>query len=159
MKLICALDHAMNVKNVLGQYCKRIEIAGSIRRKCPEVNDIEIVCIPDIARWGFQFGALVKSWPKIRGEPTGKYTRRHLPCGMELDLFMCQEGNWGLIYLIRTGSASFSKRIIGIDLPKKGCHSEGGWIYKGTERIETREEVNVFDLLGMTYSEPEKRLW
>lgn len=157
MKFAYAHDHAMNVKNVLGQYCKRIEIAGSIRRKCEDVNDIEIVCIPDIARWGLEFVRLVKSWPKKIGEPTGKYTRRALPCGMALDLFMCQPENWGLIYLVRTGSRNFSTRIVGVELPRAGYYSNDGFAWRGKEKIVTREEVDVFDLVGMKFIDPEDR--
>jgi hypothetical protein len=37
---------AINICHKLHPYCDRINIAGSIRRKKPEVKDIEIVCIP-----------------------------------------------------------------------------------------------------------------
>ncbi len=31
---------------LIGPYCERIEIAGSIRRRRPDVGDMELVCIP-----------------------------------------------------------------------------------------------------------------
>jgi hypothetical protein len=43
------------------------------------------------------------------GQPTGKHTRRILPCGMKLDVFMVTADTWGLQLAIRTGSAAFSK--------------------------------------------------
>ena len=38
-----ALEIAEKTKAQLAPYCERIEIAGSIRRKKPDVGDIEIV--------------------------------------------------------------------------------------------------------------------
>src|SRR3989304_1550303 len=100
MKLAQAQDIAEKYLNLLRPHCLRIEIAGSIRREKLDVKDIEIVCIPqDVAG----FVAQVKQWPKVRGEPTGKYTQRNLPEGIKLDLFMAEERNWGNILLIRTG--------------------------------------------------------
>lgn len=43
MKLEQALEIAEKVKALLAPHCERIEIAGSIRRKKPDVKDIEIV--------------------------------------------------------------------------------------------------------------------
>ncbi len=46
MQLDKALEIAEKTKELLAPYCERIEIAGSIRRKKPEVKDIELVAIP-----------------------------------------------------------------------------------------------------------------
>ena len=46
MNLQQAQQIAERIKSELAPHCDRIEIAGSIRRKKPEVKDIEIVCIP-----------------------------------------------------------------------------------------------------------------
>ena len=46
MKYEEALKIAEEVKALLAPHCLRIEIAGSIRRKKPEVKDIEIVAYP-----------------------------------------------------------------------------------------------------------------
>ncbi len=48
MKLDKALEIAERTKKLLAPYCERIEIAGSIRRKKPEVKDIELVAIPKL---------------------------------------------------------------------------------------------------------------
>jgi len=46
MKLQQAETIAKNFLSEIKEFCERIEIAGSIRRKKPEVNDIDIVLIP-----------------------------------------------------------------------------------------------------------------
>jgi DNA polymerase/3'-5' exonuclease PolX len=75
---------AERVKAELAPYCERIEIAGSVRRRKPQVKDIELVAIPrqvTADRFGDEtatdpaFCALVNCWTKIKGEPMGKYTQ------------------------------------------------------------------------------------
>lgn len=51
MKLEDAEKVARNVLGLMGPFCKRIEVAGSIRRRVSDVKDIEIVCIPSWADW------------------------------------------------------------------------------------------------------------
>ena len=146
--------------NLLKPFCSRIEIAGSIRRQKSEVKDIEIVCIPqDVAG----FAAQVKQWPKVKGEPTGKYTQRNLPEGIKLDLFMAEERNWGLILVIRTGPAEFNRSWL-YQAKEKGLRCEDGFFRDYTETgrngqiIECREERDLFKLIGMNYVEPKYRI-
>ena len=155
MKLAQAQDIAEKYLNLLRPHCLRIEIAGSIRREKLDVKDIEIVCIPqDVAG----FVAQVKQWPKVRGEPTGKYTQRNLPEGIKLDLFMAEERNWGNILLIRTGPADFSKWIMGTKVRKAGFRQKDGYLQKGGQIIVCREERDLFKLIGMNYVEPKYRI-
>jgi DNA polymerase/3'-5' exonuclease PolX len=85
-----ALILAEEALNALKPYCERALIAGSIRRMKPEVKDIELVAIPKQVPAGLfgdtlevdpDFCAAVCRWPKVKGEPTGKYTQRGLPGG------------------------------------------------------------------------------
>jgi len=89
MMLQLATHAADQVAEQLRPFCKRLEIAGSVRRKAPEVRDLEIVCIPDTRHY-LAFQTLVNNWPKVRGQPDGRYTRRKLVRhNIELDLFIC----------------------------------------------------------------------
>src|SRR5687767_9873869 len=100
-----ALEIARRAEAALAPYCQRIAIAGSIRRQRPQVKDIEIVAQPLqepadlfghelVAHQGFC--AVVNQWRAIKGQPTGKYTQRRLPDGINLDLFIADPDNWGL---------------------------------------------------------------
>jgi DNA polymerase/3'-5' exonuclease PolX len=81
MKLNEAKATAEKYQNLFKPYCSRIEIAGSSRREKPEVKDIEIVATPgDIE----SFAKEVNKLQKVKGEPTGKYTQRILPEGINL---------------------------------------------------------------------------
>jgi len=154
MKYGDAIAIAKKYKDLLSPYCSRIEIAGSIRRAKPEVGDIELVAIPkDIEG----FANEVNKLEKVKGEPTGKYTQRILPEGINLDLFIANERNWGLIFAIRTGSADFSHKVLATGWVKKGYHSVNGMLIKDGKEVEVREERDLFDLIGIPYMGPELR--
>lgn len=155
-----ALKIATAALERLRPYCVRIEIAGSIRRKKTEVKDIEIVAIPKPFGIGlFENGIamVVNQWVKVRGELPCKYTQRVLPEGIKLDLFFAEEGNWGIIYAMRTGSAEYSHRVLANGWVRQGFHSEDGYLYRNGAKYEVREEEDLFKLLGLMYVEPEER--
>jgi len=156
MTLLQAQEIAISVVQKLRPFCNRIEIAGSIRRQRPEVGDIEVVLIPNPSKL-YDLYEAVNSWQKVKGKVGGKYTQRILPEGIKLDIFMCQESNWGNIYAVRTGSAEFSHQILARGWVKAGYRSDGGFLYKGDERICVREEKDLFDLICVQYVEPEFR--
>lgn len=167
MKLAQATEIAERIKALLGPRCERIEIAGSIRRRKVVVGDIEIVCIPKTFESGLfmggdtivdpEFCALVDRWPAVKGFPTGKYTQRVLPEGINLDLFIARPENWGLILAIRTGSAEFSRHMLASGWVRAGYCSFCGMIRKGEQAIPIREERELFDLIGLPWSEPWER--
>ena len=169
MNLYAARKIAESVVLKLSPYCDRIQIAGSIRRERPEVNDIEIVCIPkryesfDLLgnSEGFlpiqEFVHTVRQWGKVRGEPFGKYTRRVLPEGIELDLFMVTKDNWGLILAIRTGSADYSHKILARGWTAKGYRGEGMLIDPNGNPVPVPEEVDLFRLIGIPWATPRMR--
>ena len=155
-----ALEIAEKVKALLAPHCERIEIAGSIRRKKPEVGDIEIVAIPkpyDIGLFESGIATVVKQWEKVKGELPCKYTQRILPEGIKLDLFFAEPDNWGNIFAMRTGSATYSHLELASRWSSMGYKSEGGYLHRDGERIAVREEEDLFKLLGIPFVEPEQR--
>lgn len=160
MEYLKALKIAEKVKNLLSPYCERIEIAGSIRRKKPEVKDIEIVAIPKPYDTGlFESGVatIVNKWQKVKGELPCKYTQRILPEGIKLDLFFAERGNWGLIYAIRTGSADYSHKVLATEWVKRGYKSENGFLMSKGKQILIPEEKDLFNRIGISFVEPELR--
>ena len=155
--------------------CERIEIAGSLRRKQPEVGDIEIVAIPKYQTDLFgeqgeklQVDLLLLGWP-IRMHKNGSRYKQFDFCGSEgtpytVDLFLVTPEAWGVQLLIRTGPASFSKKMV-------TQRMRGGWkpdyLFVRDGRVwgrssndlplNTPEEQDVFDLWQMDYIEPEER--
>jgi DNA polymerase/3'-5' exonuclease PolX len=156
MKYDEALPIAEKLVELLILGCKRIEIAGSIRRLKPDPSDIEIVAIPDLlpARPLFgipyqstQLGMILSSLELgddeniklhrcLGGDKYQKYWVS-IDCGrtwcIKLDLFLVTPpAEWGVLYLIRTGPSEFSHWIVtpqsvGGGMPD-GYHLEGGRI-------------------------------
>lgn len=144
----------------LKPHCIRCEIAGSLRRKCDKIGDIEICLIPKPYQTGlFEDGvaSIINQWEKVKGEMPCKYTQRILPEGIVLDLFFAEEGNWGTIFSVRTGSAEFSHRVLATAWSDRGYKSEGGYLYQNGKKYETREEKDLFERLSIKYVEPEFR--
>lgn len=151
---------ALEVLEQLKPHCERIEIAGSIRRKKIEVGDIEIVVIPkpySTCLLESGIATVINQWQKVKGELPCKYTQRILPSGIKLDLFIAEEGNWGSVFAIRTGSADYSHKVLANGWVQQGFKSEGGYLFKDDERYEVREEKDLFRLIGIPYVEPEDR--
>jgi len=163
MILSQAQQIAERIKSYLSPHCYRIEIAGSIRRKKPEVKDIEIVAISKPYQIGlFEDGlaSIVNKWEKVKGElqfGKCKYTQRVLPDGIKLDLFFAEPENWGLILAIRTGSADYSHKVLATGWVKKGYKCVDGYLWHGRDKYNCREEIDLFNRIGVTYIEPEFR--
>jgi len=155
-----ALDIANKVVEQLRPHCERLEIAGSIRRKKPQVKDIEIVAIPlpyDTGLFESGIATVVNQWKKVKGELPCKYTQRILPEGIKLDLFFAEKGNWGVIYATRTGSAEYSHKVLASGWFKRGYNSIDGWLHSGGNAVATPEEEDLFEKAGVEWVEPELR--
>lgn len=135
-----ARDIAIIICQELSPFCDKINIAGSIRRKKPEVKDIEVICVPkkveaydmfgDVIGFGVcsNFTKKVKSLGKIKkGNTEGRYMAIELPQGINLDLFMPEKNDYIRQYVIRTGSADYVSNIIAVGWRKIGwCGSDVG---------------------------------
>lgn len=167
-----ALKMANQIKSELAPHCKRIEIAGSIRRKKADgIKDVEIVCIPKSYNVGlFRSGiaTVIEQWPKVKGDLPCKYTQRiYATHGNEIikvDIFFATPENWGMILAIRTGSAEFSHKVLATAWSRKGYESREGILYKEDilyndrgNAVQIREEIDLFRLLGIDWVDPENR--
>lgn len=168
MKLAKARELAEEAMEKLVPVCERISIAGSIRRECANVKDVELVVIPakvpgglwgDIPEVDPRFYKTVDQWTRIRGHAQGKYTQRLLRGMLRLDLFMACPMNWGLILAIRTGSAAFSHKVLAKRWCREGLMSDEGMLRRREtgEIIPVREERQLFHMIGMDWIHPRDR--
>ena len=161
MNLAAALAIAEDIRAQLAPHCHRCEIAGSIRRRKPEVKDIEIVAIPkpyDIGLFASGVAKVVDQWKAVKGQLPCKYTQRILPDGIKLDLFFANPDNWGLIYAIRTGSADYSHKVLAAGWSARGFRSHEGMLYSRVGHpIPMPEEEDLFKFLGIPFCKPEDR--
>lgn len=158
------MAEAQRIKSLLEPHCERIEIAGSLRRECDLISDIELVAIPkpyDTGLFEDGLASVVNQWEKVKGEmdyEKCKYTQRILPSGIKLDLFFAQKGNWGNILAIRTGSADYSHKVLATEWVKQGYKSENGFLTRdGKYPIMFYEEEDLFKFLGLKYIHPRER--
>jgi DNA polymerase/3'-5' exonuclease PolX len=169
MKLKQAEQIAEALKADLTPYCEKIKIGGSIRRKKPEPNDIELICIPKFAEIGtgqttlsgdettstenvlFSHLAIHYSVMKM-GE---KYCQLGTQ-GIKVDVFTATPKTWGYIFMIRTGPAEFSKFVV-TALKKKGFLMKEGEVFHHKTPCTIPTEDYLFSLLGIDRIEPEYR--
>lgn len=158
MTLSEAKKKADEIISALFPYCKRVEIAGSIRREKPEVGDIEIVLIPDTSK-PYQYREAINKYSKIKGDPLGKYTQRWHPSGVKIDFFICIPETWACNFFIRTGSAEFVHNIMKSCRNKKIQFIDARLFYSDTLTLvhNINEEIDVFKALGMEWVEPRER--
>lgn len=131
-----ALTLAERVMALLQPGCKRLEIAGGVRRQKPDPHDIEIVVVPDLRPPRPLFGSVVyltildallallargdeddllihlsMDGPKYKKFAVSQDGGQHWL--INVDLFLCTPpSDWGVLYLIRTGPAEFSHWIV-----------------------------------------------
>lgn len=170
-----ATEQANAVVKALEPYCTTIQIAGSIRRRKPDVGDIEIVCLPK--RQGFvinqqiqlfeaiekekqplpEFIRVVDQWKRVKGQASGKYTQRILQSGVKLDLFIATPENYGYLLAMRTGSSEFSKKQLADRWVMQGYESKDGILRRDGKVYTFPKEEDLFDLLRIKWIEPHLR--
>lgn len=164
-------------------FCLRVAVAGSIRRQKSEVKDVEIVAIPRLGAPKDLFGDeprnLLYEWAqqmeqdqriywikpgteeviRWRIKEDGKYWRGWLvKAEIKLDLFLTTTNTWGNTYLIRTGPAEFSARIVGKEAQRTGHSFRDGKLFNDlNQEVNCQEEADVFEALGISWIEPQAR--
>jgi DNA polymerase (family X) len=145
---------ATEVVERLMPYCERIEVAGSIRRRKPVVNDVDIVLIPSDS---------VKLVDAIRGPGNAGAADpkilRFLHKNVAIDVYIATRQSWATLLLIRTGSRENNIRLAsrakvkGWTLKANG----EGLLNQNGMRIAGDTETSIFNALGLNYQKPEDR--
>lgn len=155
--------------------CERLVFAGSIRRRCTLVGDIELLAIPKIQKRAqvgtqdlFGPGRAIYEHVNLLWEATdaiaseyskrGEKYRQFRVTEFTVDIFTAELGNWGNQLMIRTGSAEFSKSMM-VRLNNFGLTSVDGYITQrhNRVRIPTPTEEDVFEKARVPWILPEKR--
>lgn len=178
------LTKALSFMSLIVDVCERLQIGGSLRREKPLVGDIELIAIPkfkshlnllevrcaDLLRVGYVTKRLNKNGVPIAWGQPGKPSREKAVVfsGVPLDLFIVlPDRQWGPTFLIRTGPGDANEALVTQDgivnqhgirgtLPEYLAFRDGS-IWRGDERLDTPEEADVFDALGMPYIPPNER--
>jgi len=157
MELNKARKIGESVLDELSNLIEKGEIAGSIRRKKPEVGDIDLVVLPKK-----EFMALenLKSILKEQGniEVEGDKVIRVKKGDVKLDCYIANGKNYEVLLLIRTGSKEHNRKLA-IEALKQGkkLNFAEGLIDIKTKSIIANTERGIFEALNLKYIEPEKR--
>jgi len=138
----------------LSPYCQRIEVAGSIRRKKPFVNDIDLVLIPNDL-WNFRAELMKLGQLKM----SGKKIMRLMVADVQVDIYIADEVTWATLLLIRTGSTENNIRLCNL-AKKRGWRlaaSGDGLFNEAGERIAGDTEESIYAALGVPWQQPEER--
>lgn len=158
----------------------RVLVAGSVRRRKPEVGDIEVVCVaregaveepgdllgPRIVQRDHLLHELdrqVTAGYLVPGQRLGPRMRQYsVPAldGAQLDLFVVRPpAHWGVIAAIRTGPADYSQWLV-TRARARGLYVQDGVLRSQTDGrvVPCPEEEDFFAALGLDTPPPRLRV-
>lgn len=146
-----AMREAQLIANRIKPICPNIRIAGSIRRLCPIVNDIDLLLITPDGKlpWQLSYEFVCPSFGNYKATCI-------LPEGYQIDFMACTQAALASSLLYFTGSADFNRRMRGKAKALGFMLSEYG-LYNGTVVQQYVTEQEIFQALGMNYVPPELR--
>lgn len=182
MKLEIAEQYAAQVTNALQGLYERILVVGSIRRRRPEVNDIDIVLIPDYSDYRipdalhFTTGIVrlepEKTWfqniPKVLKEKLKmklkmggpellRFELFEDPDFLQVDIYRATPETWGVLSLVRTGSKEHNIMLCARAKRLGLMLSAKQGVLQDDKIIANRTEEEIFKALGLEFVAPEQR--
>jgi len=156
---------ASKIVSSVGPYCTRVDVAGSIRRRKDTVNDIDIVAEPKPQSWikiikeiRREFGAITEKQGQKLATLYVPFVSKQGRGHVQVDLYRASESTWGILLLIRTGSAEHNIYLCSLAIRKgyRLAYSRGLLNEKG-EVIASKTERDVFQALELNYIQPQDR--
>jgi DNA polymerase (family X) len=132
-------------------FCKKIEIAGSIRRKEKNPVDIDIVLIPknkiELEKYLKQKGKFIQG-----GEQKSRWRIE----GVIVELYYTNKEEWGAALLAYSGKFG---SVIGLRIiaKRKGFKLNQHGLFKKGKRIAGKTEREIYFALGRKLKSPENR--
>lgn len=178
LRLAEAVAVAEQLVGLLEPACERIEIAGSIRRRMPEVHDIELVAIsrrePVCDIWGnpvpgkethlleglvadLQADGSLSLRDTGAGQRNGPAYKALRFRGVPVDLFIVRPpAQWGVIFALRTGPGDWNKRLV-TECQAFGRRVKDGQLWVFGKAVPTPEEEDFFREIGQPWVPPHER--
>ena len=148
---------------------KRVEVAGSYRRRRDTVGDIDLLAIAANEKAAAAISEAFTSYPDV-DEVLGSGATRssvRLKNGLEVDLRVMEEESFGAALLYFTGSKAHNVELRQLALDKgwhlteyglfEGTGEEGATPLSSGKRLASRSEADIYAKLGLPYIEPEMR--
>jgi DNA polymerase (family 10) len=152
---------------------KHAQIAGSLRRGRETIGDVDLICSTSDPDAGPNISAAFVAFPEVTHINGQGATKASVITagGLQVDLRIVPEENFGAALLYFTGSKDHGVKIRGLALSKKMTLNEWG-LYKlddhesaekktgqapKLEPLASKSESDVYRNLGMAFVEPEMR--
>lgn len=156
---------AFKILTEIEPFCEKVQIAGSIRRRKPTINDIDIVVQPNSDSWLKIIKTIRYDYDAITEKQGDKLATFYVPFAskqglghIQVDLYRATRSTWGILLLVRTGSAEHNVHLCNLALTKglRLKYSQGLVDSKGNV-IAGKTEEEIFAALGLGYVEPKDR--
>lgn len=179
------VEAAANMIDLLEPVCRRVAVAGSVRRKRPQVHDVDLVIWPEfdvvvidhqlslfitehrpayrptkllhLAR-KLGWGEWTDTWPGIIRIPASEESGlavEHIP----IELYVCEPdgGNFEALLQMRTGSAEYNIRLAKRAQELGLRYRAGHGVFDGLNRVDDGTEAGIWKALGWEWVPPERR--
>lgn len=173
--LSTAKNVAKRFLDFLEPYVSKSCIAGSVRRECEYVGDVEVVVVAkDEFSMGIAFPEGFKGMV-VNGSRLKRF--KYPESGIQIELYITTESDWGRILAIRTGSSAYS-HYLAMQWNRKGwagcedglrrkseCNHKSTWKIKPEYKFAPTlppifdTEEKFFAFIGVEYIDPIKRSW
>lgn len=134
---------------------KKISLAGSLRRMKETIGDVDILALSADPEKVMDFFVAQKEVIKVWGKGKTKSSIR-LKYGFDVDLRIVPEKSYGAALQYFTGSKEHNIVLRRLAIEKGLKLNEYG-IFRGRRMIETRDEADIYRVLGLCYMPPEVR--
>jgi len=157
LPLEAVLPTAREIKQRLSELpeVKKIEIAGSIRRKKSNIGDIDILVLSNeptkIMDVFTRLPQIIEIYAKGQTKSSGR-----LSLGIDIDLRVVPEKSFGSALQYFTGSKLHNIKLRTIAL-KKGYKLNEYGLFKGNQKIAGKKEEEIYNKLGVSWVPPEER--
>lgn len=149
-----ALDLADKLRKL--KEVKKIELAGSLRRKEETIGDIDLVAASANPEKVMSYFCSLPEIDHIYSSgPTKTLVR--LKSGIDADLRVVPEKNFGAALLYFTGNKEESIALREV-AHQKGMKLNEYGLFKGSKLLASKTEKDIYNALGFDYIEPEMRL-
>ncbi|HEC88245.1 MAG TPA: DNA polymerase/3'-5' exonuclease PolX [Thermoplasmata archaeon] len=149
------LPEAYAIIDEIKPYVKKIDLAGSIRRRKETIGDIDILAVSNNVEKVMNVFTGMKRVEKVLAKGITKSSIR-LKSGVQVDLRVVEKESFGSALQYFTGSKEHNVELRKIAI-KKGYKLNEYGLFKGEERIAGENEKEVYKALGMQWIPPELR--
>ena len=149
------LPEAKRIVEKLKPHVKKIEMAGSIRRRKETIGDIDILAVAENAEKIMDMFVRMEEVDKVLAKGVTKSSVR-LHGGIQVDLRIVPEESFGSALQYFTGSKEHNIEVRKVAI-KHGYKLNEYGLFEGDKRIAGEDEMGVYKALGMQWIPPEMR--